>query len=76
MATIEKLKEIILKVMPDINVDSVNEETKLVDDLQFDSLGIMMLAMALEDEFGVHFDGPVQFVTVGDVIKYLDENAK
>lgn len=76
MATIEKLKEIILKVMPDINVDGVNEETKLVDDLQFDSLGIMMLAMALEDEFGVHFDGPVQFVTVGDVIKYLDENAK
>ncbi|MCF0107939.1 MAG: acyl carrier protein [Bacilli bacterium] len=76
MINIEKLKEVIVKVMPDVKADGVTEETKLVEDLQFDSLGIMMLAMALEDEFGVRFDGPVQFNTVGDVIKYLEENAK
>lgn len=76
MIELAKLKEVIKKVMPDIETEGVTEETKLVEDLQFDSLGIMMLAMALEDEFGVRFDGPVQFVTVGDVLKYLEENKK
>ena len=50
---IDKLKELIKKVMPDINVEGVNEESKLKEDLEFDSLGMMMLAMAIEDEFGV-----------------------
>ena len=73
---LERLKEVIKKVMPDVNLDGVTEETRLVEDLEFDSLGIMMLAMALEDEFGVRFDGPVAFANVGDVVKYLEENKK
>ena len=60
--------------MPDINVDNVTEDTKLVDDLEFDSIGIMMLAMTLEEEFGVSFDGPISFITVGDVVKFLEEH--
>lgn len=73
---LEKLKEVIKKVMPDVSTDGVTTETRLIEDLEFDSLGIMMLAMALEDEFGVAFDGPVAFANVGDVIKYLEENKK
>lgn len=73
---LDQLKEVMKKVMPDINTDGVTEETRLIEDLEFDSLGIMMLAMALEEEFGIRFDGPVAFANVGDVIKYLEENKK
>ena len=71
---LEKLKEVIKRVMPEINVDNVTNDTKLVDDLEFDSIGIMMLAMTLEEEFGVTFDGPISFITVGDVVKFLEEH--
>ena len=73
---LEKLKELMRGVDQDIDLDNVTLETKLIDDLHFDSLGIMMFAMAIEDEFGVQFDEPMEFVTVGDVVKYIEANKK
>lgn len=73
---LERLKELMKNVDPDLNMDNVTLETKLVDDLHFDSLGIMMFAMALEDEYGVSFDEPMNFVTVKDVVDYLEANKK
>ena len=58
--------------MPEIKTEGVTEDTRLVEDLQFDSLSIMMLSMSLEDEFGITFDEPMMFKTVGEVIKYVD----
>ena len=57
--------------MPDVNVDNVTEDTRLLEDLKFDSLGMMMLAMAMEDEFGISFDEPVNFATVKDVLEFV-----
>ena len=71
---LNKLKEILTKVLPDIDMSGVNEETKLVDDLGFDSLAIMMMSMEIEDAFSFKFTEFVRFVTVGDVCKYLDEH--
>lgn len=76
MIMLEKLKELMRGVDQDIDLDSVTLETKLIDDLHFDSLGIMMFAMAIEDEFGVQFEEPMEFVTVGDVVKYIEANKK
>ena len=73
---LEKLKELMKNVDPELNLDNVTLETKLIDDLHFDSLGIMMLAMAIEDEFGVTFDEPMNFITVKDVADYLEANKK
>ena len=73
---LNKLKEVIKKVMPEVDVENVTEESKLVDDLEFDSLAIMMLAVTLEEEFHVTFDGPITFITVGDVVKFLETHAK
>ena len=73
---LERLKELMKNVDPDLNLDNVTLDTKLVDDLHFDSLGIMMLAMAIEDEYGVTFDEPMNFVTVKDVVDYLEANKK
>lgn len=69
----EQLKEIIKRVMPDLDVEGVTEETKLIEDLKFDSLAFMMMAMEIETEFNIRFDGPVKLETVGDVIKYIQE---
>ena len=69
---LEKLKELMKNVDPEANLDNVTLETKLIDDLHFDSLGIMMFAMAIEDEFGVSFDEPMNFLTVKDVVDYIE----
>ena len=73
---LEKLKELMKNVDPDVNLDNVTLETRLIDDLHFDSLGIMMFAMAIEDEFGVTFDEPMNFLTVKDVVDYIEANKK
>lgn len=73
---LEKLVALIHRIMPNVDTNDVTINTRLVDDLGFDSLATMMLAMEMEDEFKVRFDGPVNFQTVGDVIKYLESNAK
>ena len=69
---LERLKKLVKNVNPDVNLDNVTLETKLVEGLHFDSLGMMMFAMAIEDEFGISFDEPMNFVTVKDVVDYLE----
>ena len=73
---LEKLKELMRGVNPDINLDNVALETKLIEDLHFDSLGMMMFAMAIEDEFGISFDEPMNFVTVKDVVDFIESQKK
>ena len=68
---LERLKKLIAQSMPDVNVENVTEETRLLEDLKFDSLGMMMLAMAMEDEFGISFDEPANFATVKDVLDFV-----
>lgn len=69
---LEKLKEILEKVLPDVDMSTVSEKTKLIDDLGFDSLAMMMMAMELEDAFKFKFAEFVKFETVGDVCGYLE----
>ena len=73
---LEKLKELMKSVNPDVNLDNVTLETKLIEDLHFDSLGMMMFAMAIEDEFGITFDEPMNFVTVKDVVDFIEGQQK
>lgn len=73
---LEKLKELMKTVDQDLKLDDVTLDTRLVEDLHFDSLGIMMFAMAIEDEFNVVFEEPMNFVTVGDVVNYIGANRK
>ena len=68
---LEKLKEILAKVVPEVDMASVNESTRLIEDLEFDSLAIMMLSMEIEDAFGFKFTEFVRFETVGDVCEYV-----
>ena len=69
---LQKLKDILAKVTPDIDMDAVTNDTRLIEDLEFDSLALMMMSMEIEDAFGFKFTEFVRFETVGDVCKYLD----
>jgi len=69
---LEKLKDVLGRVLPDVDVSNVVSDTRLIDDLGFDSLAMMMMAMELEDAFGFKFKEFVAFETVGDVCSYLE----
>lgn len=71
--TIDKVKEIISEQLA-IDKDSISENSKVIADLGADSLDIVELIMALEDEFGISVDeDKVQnLVTVGDVVRIID----
>ena len=73
---LERLKQLMKGVNPDVNLDNVTLDTKLIEDLHFDSLGMMMFAMAIEDEFGISFDEPMNFVTVKDVVSFIETQQK
>lgn len=69
---LDKLKSILAKVNQDIDMDSVTEDTRLIEDLALDSLSVMLFAMEIEAAFGFRFTEPVKFVTVGDVCAFLE----
>ena len=72
----ERLLKLMKENMPDTDFSGATPESRLFEDLGFDSIGLMMLSMAIEDEFGVRFDEPVPFATVQDVLDYLEKHAK
>ena len=69
---LDPLKEILGKVLPDVDMSKVTEDTRLVDDLGFDALAMKMMSMELEDAFNFKFAEFVKFETVGDVCGYLE----
>lgn len=69
---LEQLKTILSKVNQDIDMTTVTEETRLIEDLALDSLSIMLFAMEIEAAFGFRFTEPVKFATVGDVCRFLE----
>ena len=52
------------------------EPDKVIDDLGADSLDIVELVMAFEEEFGVEIpdDAAEKITTVRDAIEYIDQN--
>ncbi len=74
---LEKVKQIIAGKMS-ISEDEITVDTKLKEDLQADSLDMVELVMAAEEEFGVEIeeDAVREFVTVGDVVAYIEKNQK
>ena len=71
----DRLLTLIKLYLPEDKIASATPSSRLIVDLGMDSIGMLMLSMAMEDEFGVSFSGPVHFVTVQDVLDFLDKNA-
>ena len=73
----EKIKNIIIEQLQ-VSETAVTEEASFIDDLGADSLDLVELIMALEEEFGIEIpDADAEkVVTVGDVVSYIKENVK
>lgn len=71
----EKVRKIICDQF-DLEEDDVTPETLLEDDLEADSLDLVDLVMSFEDEFQIEVpDEDVENIkTVGDIVKYIEEN--
>jgi len=73
MADIEKrVKEIIVEQLG-ANESEVKPEAKFVDDLGADSLDLVELVMALEEEYNMEIsdEDAEKILTVGDAIEYI-----
>ncbi|MBQ0090143.1 MAG: hypothetical protein KBT27_12530 [Prevotellaceae bacterium] len=77
MSTLERFIKVYKKTTDNNSVGNIELETRLFEDLGLDSLKKIMLAIELEEEFAVEFTiGETIYITVGDVIKYIDDNIK
>ena len=73
----EKVKAIIVEQLQ-VAENTVNEEASFIDDLGADSLDLVELIMALEEEFDIEIpdSDAEKVVTVGDVVDYIKENVQ
>jgi len=77
MTVAEKVKKIIIEQLG-VNESEVTPEAKFIDDLGADSLDIVELIMAFEDEYGIEIpdEDAEKIETVGDAIRYIEEHIK
>jgi acyl carrier protein len=75
VAIIDKIKSIIVEQLG-VEEDDVKMEASFVDDLGADSLDIVELVMALEEEFDLEIpdEDAEKIRTVGDAVKYIQDN--
>jgi len=72
---LERIKAIIVEQLGVVDT-SVTMEASFIDDLGADSLDIVELVMAIEEEFDIEIpdSDAERVVTVGDVVDYIKEN--
>ncbi len=77
---LEKLKDILLTMDPTKKekIDSVNEETRLVEDLGLTSVAMLYIVVAIEETFEIQFDdlGTEDFKTIRNTIDYIEKSIK
>lgn len=70
----ERVKKIIVELLG-VDPDKVTMEASFRDDLEADSLDLVELIMAFEEEFGgeISDEEAKQITTVGEAVKYIEE---
>ena len=73
-----RLREILKGIDPDINVDNLTRETDLKEELGLSSVGLLYMAVAIEDEFKINLGNESlgQIRTIGDVIAAIESHNK
>ncbi len=79
----DRVKEILLSMLDgclgNFKLEDLTNEKRLIEDLNADSLAIVEIVLALEEEFGMKIpDAIVEKTnwTVGDVLAYVNERMK
>ena len=72
---LEAIKDILSKQLR-VDINSITEDTRIVDDLGADSLDVEEMLMTIEQDYGVIVPDDViaTFKTVGDVARYIENN--
>ena len=72
----EKIRAILAEQL-DIDEDRITMDSNLAEDFDADSLDVVDVIMSLEDEFGIEVpDEAIEDLhTVGDVVRFVEENA-
>ena len=75
MAVAEKVKSIIVEQLG-VDAEEVTAAASFTDDLGADSLDIVELVMAFEEEFGIEIpdEDAENITTVQDAINYIDQH--
>ena len=75
--TADRVKKIVVEHLG-VDADKVTEEASFIDDLGADSLDIVELVMAFEEEFGVEIpdDAAEKITTVKQAIDYATAHVK
>ena len=73
----ERVKKIVMEQLK-AKEDAVKPEARFVEDLGADSLDIVELVMALEEEFGLEIsdEDAQQIHTLGEVVQYVEQKLK
>ena len=71
----ERVREIICSQL-DLDEDRVTMDSNILEDFDADSMDLVDLVMSFEDEFGIEVpdDQTENFHTVGDIVRYIEEN--
>lgn len=71
----ERIRQILMDQL-DLDEEKITLEADIVEDLEADSLDVVDLVMTIEDEYGLEVpdDQIENFRTVGDVVRYIEEN--
>lgn len=77
MASHDKVRDIIVEQLG-VDAEKVKPEASFIDDLGADSLDIVELVMAMEEEFDIEIpdEEAEKLRTVGDVSSYLQKKGK
>jgi acyl carrier protein len=72
----ERVRKIVVEQLA-VDPDKVVDHAGFIDDLGADSLDVVEIVMAFEQEFGcdISDDDALRILTVGDAVKFLEKNA-
>jgi len=74
MDVFEKVREIMAEQL-DVDIDSITLDTSFVNDLESDSLDIVELIIAIEEEFDIEVpdEEAEKISTVQDAVSYIED---
>ena len=72
---LEKIKEVVVEQL-DCDAAEVKEDSRFIEDLGADSLDVVELVMALEEEFDIEIpdEDAEGILTVKDALTYIENN--